>query len=103
MELNKSTSLANTSTPHASCCSLPPAGDGEAPANGARFLLDLKKPHAGGSSALAGVRYSVLGLGDSNYTRFMAVPRAIKGRLADLGATVRGGVACCDLCRYLNT
>lgn len=59
-----------------------------------RCVLDLKKraeeaAAAGGAAAapLAGVRLAVLGLGDSNYTKFMAVSRALRRRLLDLGAT----------------
>jgi flavodoxin len=60
-------------------------GDGDPPDDGAAFFVTLKKPHPAGT--LAGVRFAVLGLGDSNYTRFMYVPRTLRSRLADLGAT----------------
>ena len=35
---------------------------------------------------LKGIKYACLGLGDSNYTRFCAVPKAFVKRFEDLGA-----------------
>lgn len=33
-----------------------------------------------------GIKYTVFGLADSNYTRFAYVPRALRNRFGDLGA-----------------
>ncbi|KAG2451316.1 hypothetical protein HYH02_003922 [Chlamydomonas schloesseri] len=60
-------------------------GDGDPPDNGGAFFVALRKKQEG--KPLVGVKFTLLGLGDSNYTRFMYVPRAIKGRLLELGAT----------------
>lgn len=54
------------------------AGDGDPPDNSAAAFVALKKPWP--ADRMAGVRFTVLGLGDSNYTRFMYVPRVIKSR-----------------------
>ena len=62
--------------PHPTCCP-PPARR--------RFDATLRrKSHP--EDMLAGVAFTGFGLGDSNYTRYMYVPRSIKQRLLDLGA-----------------
>lgn len=60
-------------------------GDGEAPDNATVFYNDIRKrSHEPGM--LSGIRFTGLGLGDSNYTRFMHVPRVLKSRFLELGA-----------------
>eukprot|EP00741_Cyanophora_paradoxa_P005661 tig00000939_g5488.t1 len=60
-------------------------GDGDAPDNAAKFMRWLKrKTHS--ETLLSGMKYTVLGLGDTNYSRYQAVPRLVDQRLAALGA-----------------
>jgi NADPH-ferrihemoprotein reductase len=62
-------------------------GDGEAPDNATKFYNDLRNKTKHEDGALNGIQFTGLGLGDSNYTRFMQVPRVLKTRFLDLGAT----------------
>lgn len=61
-------------------------GDGEAPDNATKFYNDAKKKSQT-EGVLRGIQFTCLGLGDSNYTRFMHVPRVLKNKFLELGAT----------------
>eukprot|EP00951_Prasinocladus_malaysianus_P025160 scaffold219862_cov45-Prasinocladus_malaysianus.AAC.1 len=67
-------------------------GDGDPPDNSAKCLVQLKYGnllHARKSNApdlLKGIKFTCLGLGDSNYTKFCAVPKAFTRRFQELGA-----------------
>ena len=61
-------------------------GDGEAPDNATKFYNDAKKKSQV-EGVLRGIQFTCLGLGDSNYTRFMHVPRVLKNKFLELGAT----------------
>ena len=60
-------------------------GAGDAPTNSDAFVRWIKrKTHA--SDTLSNVYYTVLGLGDSNYTKYQAVPRLVDDGLHKIGA-----------------
>jgi len=60
-------------------------GDGDPPDNSAKFFVSLKRK-SNPPDLLKGVRFACLGLGDSNYTRFCAVPKTFCKRFDELGA-----------------
>lgn len=70
-------------------------GDGESPENSLEFFRFLRRETAkvdeeaekSGSGILSHVFYTVLGLGDSNYSKYQGAPRFLDARLQMLGAT----------------
>ena len=63
-------------------------GDGDAPDNCDTFFARLKRAaKAAPGKAGVGAQYCVLGLGDQNYSAFMAVPRAFTAAMEKAGAT----------------
>jgi sulfite reductase alpha subunit-like flavoprotein len=58
-------------------------GDGELPDNGTKFLKWIKLQEG---SLLTGLRFTILGLGDSNYSTFQGGPKLVEKHLKRLGA-----------------
>ena len=72
-------------------------GDGDAPDNCDTFYTRLKrKAKKEGGSGGKGVQYAVLGLGDQNYSAFMAVPRSFTQIMESLGAIAFAKRGECD-------
>jgi len=62
-------------------------GDGDPPDNSIEFFKSLTNSARGNNSdLLKGVKYTCLGLGDSNFTSYMAVPTRFKKAFDELGA-----------------
>lgn len=58
-------------------------GDGELPDNGLKFYRWIRAQEG---NILAGIRYTILGLGDSNYSTFQGGPKTVERFLQKLGA-----------------
>jgi NADPH-ferrihemoprotein reductase len=72
-------------------------GDGDAPDNCDTFFTRLKrKAKKEKGTGAEGVQYAVLGLGDQNYSAFMAIPRAFSLTMENLGATCFAKRGECD-------
>mmetsp|Transcript_33871 Transcript_33871/g.61155 ORF Transcript_33871/g.61155 Transcript_33871/m.61155 type:complete len:823 (+) Transcript_33871:191-2659(+) len=67
-------------------------GDGDPPDNAASFFAALRRKHqevtsdSSSSKPLDGLFFTLAGLGDSNFNRFMHIPRTIRTRVHELGA-----------------
>jgi sulfite reductase alpha subunit-like flavoprotein len=59
-------------------------GDGDPPDKAIKFWRWLKQPERG--ELFKGARFALLGLGDSNYSTFMGMPRRLHAQLVALGA-----------------
>ncbi len=59
-------------------------GDGDPPEKAIKFWRWLKQPEQSG--LLKGSRFALLGLGDSNYSTYMGMPRRLHAQLVALGA-----------------
>ena len=58
-------------------------GDGELPENGQKFYRWIRSQE---SIILSGIKYTILGLGDSNYSTFQGGPKTIERLMKKLGA-----------------
>ena len=70
-------------------------GNGDAPDNAERFWRFVRK-RSQPSDLFAGVRYCVLGLGDTNYDKFCHVGKVLDGRLKEVGAERFYEMGCAD-------
>lgn len=70
-------------------------GDGDPPENARPFLRYLRRKDLP-AGALSGVRYALLGLGDTNYENFCAAGKRVDGALRKLGAVRLGPRADAD-------
>ena len=61
-------------------------GDGDPPDNATSFYAKLLRTSDKAPEKLKGATFTALGLGDSNYTRFMYVPRTLKKGFERMGA-----------------
>jgi sulfite reductase alpha subunit-like flavoprotein len=59
-------------------------GDGELPDNGVKFYRWIRQQNG---NLLSGVKYTILGLGDSNYSTYQGGPKSIERYLKTLGAS----------------
>ncbi|KAI8322988.1 riboflavin synthase domain-like protein [Martensiomyces pterosporus] len=62
-------------------------GDGDPPDNSAKFWRVLRKATRGNPSAYSHLRYTVLGLGDTNYSNFCNTAQRLDKQLQAAGAT----------------
>jgi len=61
-------------------------GDGDPPDNFVKFLRELTAANENGSTPLAGMKHSVLGLGDSSYDTFQNCPRITDKLMEECGS-----------------
>lgn len=61
-------------------------GDGDAPDNALKFWRYYRKLSKEGKDLLCGTKFTVLGIGDTNYSNFGAHPKKIHDKLCKLGA-----------------
>ena len=73
-------------------------GQGDPPDNAAKFLRVLRKrlPPSGAAGWLAAVAYTVLAIGDTNYTHFCKPGVRLDGEMAKMGAARWLPLACAD-------
>ncbi|KNE65347.1 hypothetical protein AMAG_10989 [Allomyces macrogynus ATCC 38327] len=61
-------------------------GDGEPPDNANLFFRALRKLKGGDKGIWEGIKYALLGLGDTNYSNFCGAAKRLEKRVTELGA-----------------